>query len=298
MRKSIALIVTLLICISAFAQRDSSGFRVKSFRKLDWDVDARVNYPMMDQNNKKAALIKVVTTIPGFDFDVGIMGVVEVKKEIGELWVYVPENVRGITIRHPEFGVIRNYKFEIPIESASVYELTLETPKKEQDKVVIVKDSIVYVTLPPEGKKKVVKKNRKPYDINILPYFEAPITEGVMSFGLIAAYNWEKLGVMTKMGYFGNGAYSKVNATIGCTLKCGKRVRLCTGFGYGGETDRTSYGSDVDQFLASGIEVNTGAILNFGMFSIYAGMSTAQFKHYYGALGIGVHLWRSGDRKK
>ena len=66
----------MLICVSAFAQTDSSEFRVKSFRKLDWDVDARVNYPMMDQNNKKAALIKVVTTIPGFDFDVGVMGVV------------------------------------------------------------------------------------------------------------------------------------------------------------------------------------------------------------------------------
>lgn len=300
MRKAIAIITTLLVCAISYAQNDSAEFRVKSFRKLEWDLDAQVTHPKMDQNNKKAALIKVVTAEPDFDFDVGIMGVVEVKHETGEFWVYVPEHIKGITIRHPKFGIIRNYTFDIPIESASVYELTLATPKKEPERTVIVRDSIVYVTLPAEERKrtKKVPEKRIPYDINILPYFEAPITEGIMSFGLIAAYSWEKLGVMTKIGYFGNNEYTKVNATIGGTMKCGKRVRLCAGFGYGGETDRTSWGDDADQFLASGIEINTGAILNFGMFSVYAGVSTAQFKHYYGALGIGVHLYRQADGKK
>lgn len=300
MRKSLALITTLLICVSAFAQTDSSEFRVKSFRKLDWDVDARVNYPMMDQNNKKAALIKVVTTIPGFDFDVGVMGVVEVKKEIGELWVYVPENVRAITIRHPEFGVIRNYRFEIPIESASVYELTLETPKKEQEKVVIVKDSIVYITLPPEEKTKV-KKERKPFEIIAAPYIAYPVCKAfcLAHFGLIAAYGGEKYGVNTKIAIYDTGDWKRIGANIGGNIKCGKRTRFLAGVGYCTEYEYEETDPNSGDFiLANGVEMNAGAIMNFGPVAVYAGASTFAFKHYYAEVGVGVRLkMRTGKKK-
>lgn len=294
MSKAIAIITTLLVCAISYAQKDSAEFRVKSFRKLEWDLDAQVTHPKMDQNNKKAALIKVVTAEPDFDFDVGIMGVVEVKHETGEFWVYVPEHIKGITIRHPKFGIIRNYTFDIPIESASVYELTLATPKKEPERTVIVRDSIVYVTLPVEEKK--VTKTRKSYDINILQFFECPINSGIMSFGLISAINGRKFGLMAKFGYYGNEAYTKLNATIGGTLKCGNKVRLCAGAGYGAESDKGSYSPD--DILANGIEVNTGAFFNFGMFSLYTGVSTIQFKHYYGSVGIGIRFRTRGDGKK
>lgn len=295
MRKAIAIITALLVCVISYAQKDSSEFRVKSFRKLEWDLDAQVSHPMMDQNNKKAALIKVVTAEPDFDFDVGIMGVVEVRRETGEFWVYVPEHIKGITIRHPKFGIIRNYTFSIPIESASVYELVLATPKKELEKTVIVRDSIVYVTLPAEERK--VARKRKSYDVNILQFFECPINNGIMSFGLISAVNGQKFGLMAKFGYYGNDAYTKLNATIGGTLKCGNKVRLCAGAGYGGEKSRTD-DSNIDGYLQSGIEVNTGAIFNFGMFSLYSGVSTIQFKHYYGNIGIGIRFkTRSGGKK-
>lgn len=71
---------------------------------------------MLDQNSRKAALIKVVIPEAGFDFDVGVMGVVSVRQEVGEVWVYVPEGVRKITVRHQTYGVIRDYEFGCPIE--------------------------------------------------------------------------------------------------------------------------------------------------------------------------------------
>ena len=295
MRKSLAFIVTLLICVSAFAQTDSSEFRVKSFRKLDWDVDARVNYPMMDQNNKKAALIKVVTTISGFDFDVGVMGVVEVKKEIGELWVYVPENVRAITIRHPEFGVIRNYRFEIPIESASVYELTLETPKKEREKVVIVKDSIVYITLPPEEKPKV-KKEQRPYEIILAPSLGFPLSsEALGHFGFIAAYGKEKYGINAQTDFFFASDRKRIGITIGGNIKCGKRTRLLSGIGYCHEYD---YFFDTKESMATGIDINAGALMAFGPIAVYVGARTVAFKYYYAEVGVGVRLkMRTGKKR-
>lgn len=297
-RKTAALITALLISLSAFAQTGGPEFSVKSFRKLDSDMDARITHPILDQNNKKAALIKVVTSVPGFDFDVGIMGVIEVKKSIGELWVYVPESIKAITIRHPEFGVIRNYRFEIPIESASVYELTLRTPVKEQEKIVVVKDSIVYVTLPAEEQTAKPKPRKAwTYDINIVPFFEMPLSDGIMSFGLISAYNWERFGVTGRLSYYGNSGYNRIGVTAGGTVKCGKRVRFCAGAGYGhlkslGET------SSSDTFFSKGLEVNTGAFLNFGIVSVYLGASSIQFKSFYGDLGIGIRLRSKTDKKK
>ncbi len=297
-RKKAALITALLISIATFAQTGDSEFQVKSFRKLDSDMDARITHPMMDQNNKKAALIKVVTSVPGFDFDVGIMGVIEVKKSIGELWVYVPENIKAITIRHPEFGVIRNYRFDIPIESASVYELLLQTPVKEQEKIVVVKDSIVYVTLPAEERTAKPKPGKAwNYDINIVPFFEMPLSDGIMSFGLISAYNWKRFGVTGRLAYYGNSGYTRFGATLGGTVKCGKRVRFCAGAGYGHLKSMGESGYSGTMF-SKGLEVNTGAFLNFGIVSVYLGASSIQFKSFYGDVGIGIRLKSKTDKKK
>lgn len=153
MKRLAVIFIMLLVVVSVSAQADSSGFYVRSFKKLEWDLDARSNYPVLDQNNRKAALIKVVIPEAGFDFDVGVMGVVGVKQEVGEVWVYVPEGVRKITIRHQNYGVIRGYEFSFPIESASVYELKLHVPLQPKTIVIvkdsiIVRDSIVYVPTP------------------------------------------------------------------------------------------------------------------------------------------------------
>lgn len=116
MKRFAVIFILLFAAVSVSAQTDSSGFFVQSFKKLEWDLDARSNYPVLDQNSRKAALIKVVIPEAGFDFDVGVMGVVSVRQEVGEVWVYVPEGVRKITIRHQTYGVIRDYEFGCPIE--------------------------------------------------------------------------------------------------------------------------------------------------------------------------------------
>ena len=51
-----------------------------------------------DQNGNLCALIKVETTLDGFSFDVGALGVCEVRREGGEIWVYVPFGIRRVTI--------------------------------------------------------------------------------------------------------------------------------------------------------------------------------------------------------
>ena len=116
----------VLLALPALSQQIS----VESFTPLENDLTANTAGTMKkDQNGKTCALIKEVTSEKGFNFDVGILGVVATEQKVGEIWVYVPEKIRFITIAHPQLGVLRNYPIPQQVESARTYELRLVTGK-------------------------------------------------------------------------------------------------------------------------------------------------------------------------
>ncbi|MCM1168629.1 MAG: hypothetical protein NC324_01690 [Bacteroides sp.] len=107
---------------------------VVKFQKLENDLDARVNFPVLDQNNRKCALIKVVTVEKGFTFDVGQLGVVKMVYKPAEVWVYVPKGVNKIKITHPQLGQTKSddgyYWFpEGGVEDATCYRLEITTAR-------------------------------------------------------------------------------------------------------------------------------------------------------------------------
>ncbi len=130
MKQIIPLLLFIAVATSLFGE-----ISVKSFRKLETDLDARVNEPIKDFNGNLSAIIKVVTTQTGFSFDCGQIGVVKTVNKPAEIWVYVPYSTKHISISHPEFGMLRDYRFDQPIVEATVYELVIISEKVE----VIVK---------------------------------------------------------------------------------------------------------------------------------------------------------------
>ena len=124
--RNIILFLLSLICAQAYCQNIS----VKSFRLLENDLTANTaGTTVLDQNGDKAALVKVVTTQTGFSFDCGSIGVVKTEQKPSEIWVYVPQGARRITISHPQLGILRDYEFSMPIERARTYEMVLTTGK-------------------------------------------------------------------------------------------------------------------------------------------------------------------------
>jgi hypothetical protein len=107
----------------------SAEISVKSFRKLENDLDARVNAPIKDFSGDVSAIIKVITTQTGFTFDCGQAGIVKTINKPSEIWVYVPYGVKRITILHPQLGQLRDWIFTQPIEKATVYEMVLVVGK-------------------------------------------------------------------------------------------------------------------------------------------------------------------------
>jgi hypothetical protein len=137
---SIFKIFIWMICASVSVSTISAQqINVEKFIFLENDLDARVTYPKKDQNNEVCALIKVVTKHTGFSFDIGSLGVVASEQKTGEIWVYIPRGAQKITIKHAQLGVLRNYIFPMPIESANVYEMLLTTADVE----IVVKEKII-----------------------------------------------------------------------------------------------------------------------------------------------------------
>lgn len=143
------LFCLLFIFCSLFSAAQSD-FKVISFRQLN-DFDASVNYPEEDNNGKKAALLKIMTSESNFSFENGQPGIVKVIPKIGEIWVYIPEGSKGLVIKHPKFGVCRDNVIQASIKSGKSYELILQTPKVSNAEL-LGKGRVKLSIDPPEAK--------------------------------------------------------------------------------------------------------------------------------------------------
>jgi len=319
------ILVLLIVISAAFAASAQNEFSVRSFQKLDWDLDARTTHPMTDQNGLKAALIKVSTVETDFDFDVGVLGVVAVKQEIGEIWVYVPENVQHITIRHRKFGVIRNYKFDIPVESATVYEMVLNIPLPETpQQTILLKETVVPVTesqnevkaVPAEGAlNEIFVKNKidgcffANYAMGVFPElsygamagWKSPLIGGYAKFRTTpsipeTSFSCTSEGVVSdgsSLWTTGKSAASRLSVTAGVVAGIWKPINVYVGAGYGQRTEAwEDYGGqwgEVTDRSFRGVSAEIGILLTLkNHLSVFAGVNTLKFKYIDAEIGFGI----------
>ena len=128
------VLLMALCCVSIAGAQ--SGFSIKSFTELTQDLDARVTYPVTDQNGQKCALVKIYTTESNFSFDNGLLGVTKVihKPELSEWWVYLPVKTMKLKIMHPVLGQLKDsedgyYYFPASLKEATCYRMELTTGK-------------------------------------------------------------------------------------------------------------------------------------------------------------------------
>ena len=122
MRRTVAILLLLWCVLAVQAQ----SLAVQSFRMDEADLTANTaGTIVMDQNGQKCALVKVETTQTGFSFDAGSLGVVKTEQKVGEIWVYVPEGVKRLTISHQQLGILRDYDLGQTLRRAKTYILKL-----------------------------------------------------------------------------------------------------------------------------------------------------------------------------
>ena len=145
MKRHLFLLIVLFIT-SLQQTLSAQNISVKSFQPLPNDLTARVD-AVTNDNGQTCALVKIVTTERGFEFDpdgLGMCGSVD-ESHAGEVWIWLSPGARRITIRHKTLGVLRDYEYPVAIESACTYEMVLVTGRVTT--IVEEQNRANYVTL-------------------------------------------------------------------------------------------------------------------------------------------------------
>ena len=144
----------LLVIILQSVSLQSQQFSVKSFKVLPRDMTARSEFVVMDQNGFKAPLIKLVTNLKkgDFSFDDGMLSPVQVDQKKAEIWIYMPEGARFLTIQAENQGVIRRYEFSTGVlQEATTYEMVLTTAKVTTIVEQVIESQWVTISSTPSG---------------------------------------------------------------------------------------------------------------------------------------------------
>lgn len=143
--RKVALLVVYTAALWCLSLHDAkaavptdSTFSVESFRQLPTDVSAFID-AVRDLNDEACALLKVVAPAD-FAFS-SPLGIVERRDKVGEIWLFLTKGSKSITLKHPQWGVLRDFQFGTKLESRMTYEMRLRLP---QTAVVEKHDTIVY----------------------------------------------------------------------------------------------------------------------------------------------------------
>ena len=173
MMKRYSILLLMLFC--AFLLQ-AQNLAVQSFSMDERDMTANTEGTIvLDQNGQKCALIKVETTQQGFSFSTGLLGVMKTEQHVGEIWVYVPEGVKRLTISHQQLGTLRNYELGESVIRARTYILKLTTG--EVQTVVKQARTTQYVVFQLQPQNAVVELNGE-----LLPTVDGIATK-MMRFG-------------------------------------------------------------------------------------------------------------------
>ena len=129
MRKNIVALIGLLIIISPSIGHAQDSIKVVRFERLTRDLMASTR-PVKDINGQICGIIKIETNDSLFIFEPNY-GVIEELKKPGERILYVPAGTKSISIRHPQFVMLRNYLLPEKIDSKATYILSIDHKKRD-----------------------------------------------------------------------------------------------------------------------------------------------------------------------
>ena len=290
-------------------------FKVAGFKVLPNDVSAFIT-PVKDLNDEACALVKVVAS-HDFAFS-SPLGIVKRKDKVGEIWLYMPRGTRQITIKHPQWGVLRNYRLPYPLESHVTYEMAISEPEPstvlERDTIILTKTIIDTVA---------IKKTKPRLPLAIHTLFTASLHENGPSWGLMVAImrrhgifvhattdfkstgdtrmTCDEAGYITDRGtipyYTGETRHSNWAVTAGAIHKIWRTLCLFEGVGYGksnttwqlADSEGGGYAFNKD-LSHKGVAGEIGLMVSFAKISISASAMTIVGKMWQGCIGVGIKI--------
>ena len=324
--KTSKMVLATLMWLFCQARMFSQEFSVASFQVLPNDVSAFIHH-VRDLNDEACALIKVEAP-SDFAFSTPL-GIVKRKDEVGEIWLYVPKGTKMLTLKHPQWGVIRDYKLGKPLESRMTYELKLNLPRlaiaEKHDTIIQIKTVTDTIAIPQV-------KPKMP--LSIYSFATIALHQDGPSYGIFFAMmhrhgfflhassdfksigktegNCDKDGNITKTSstsnrtngntsnkpyYTGETRHSNYTITAGAIHHIYKSLRIFEGIGYGrsatawqlSESEGGGYLLN-DGLTHKGVAGELGVLGSIGRLTLSASAITIAGKQWQGSIGIGIKL--------
>ena len=325
-------IITLLLVLLFPSESLAQKFRVESFRMLPNDVTAFIE-PIKDLNDEGCALVKVQAPAE-FAFSTPL-GIVKRIDKTGEIWLYIPKGSKMITLKHPEWGVMRDYRFPEKLESHVSYELRITEPrdlnlKTEMAKTeaATIRDTLLLVHTDTLVLAPV--RPKVPFTINAIATvgFGGNTKSAVggllltamkrfggfvhltTDFGNVGktSLSCDRYGKIddTNPFYTGKVKHSNFMVNAGATQRISNKITIFEGLGYGNMTTgwelaESEGGGYVKNSYYShkGLSFEVGTIVSFGWLSLSASVSCLRGKQWFGNIGAGIRIGRlAGDATK
>lgn len=313
--KASKMVLATLMWLFCQATMFSQEFSVASFQVLPNDVSAFINN-VRDLNDEACALIKVEAP-SDFAFSTPL-GIVKRKDEVGEIWLYVPRGTKMLTLKHPLWGVLRDYKLGKPLESRMTYELKLNQPKtiiaEKHDTIIQIKTVTDTIAIPQVKPKMPLSI----YTLATIALHQDGPSYGIFfammrrhGFFLHASSDFKSIGktegncdkdgnidkANDKPYYTGKTRHSNYTLTVGAIHHIYKSLRIFEGIGYGrsatawqmGESEGGGYLLN-DGLTHKGVAGEVGILGSIGRLTLSASAITIAGKQWQGSIGIGIKL--------
>ncbi len=326
----IVAIATSLIASLFPAHILAQDFQVVEFRDLPNDISAFIN-PVKDLNDEGCALLKVVVSSPDFAFSTPLGIAKRIDKE-GEIWLYLPRGSKKITLKHPAWGVLRDYMFPSRLESHKTYELNIKEPIRHEINTAItpivttIRDTVVLTKVDT-----LIVPTSRP----LIPLeADALLTAGIggkatyLTWGFMIAVMKRHGGFLHISTDFGNtGALSEscdrhglidgkeryysgqtkrkaFMATAGAAHRAGQKFVIFEGIGYSStalawQLAASEGGQYVKNsyFSSHGVTAEVGLMFRHRRVCIEASVLTIKGTEWFGNLGIGIRLGNINSKR-
>ena len=124
------LVAAFLGLWSVMAMGQKADFEIRNFCERTTDLSA-INSNYIDLNGNPAALIRFTVRDSQFEFEAN-WGIFAQENKTGEVYLYVPQDTKRLTIRHPRLGVLKDYEIPVKIRSKMTYGADIVITAKEK----------------------------------------------------------------------------------------------------------------------------------------------------------------------
>lgn len=322
----IAMAMALLSAISTMPV-SAQQFKVEDFRVLPNDISAFVS-PVKDLNDEGCALLKVTASSPDYAFSTPL-GIVKRIDKTGEIWLYLPRGSKKITIKHAEWGILRDYAFPAKLESHMTYELSVKepasvvsAPSEVKPMVTTIRDTLVLTRV--DTLVIVPEKPRLPLGTFVsvtagcggkATYATWGLMVSVMKrhgaflhvstdFGKTGSImgNCDRYGLIdgNERYFSGNTRRKAFMATAGAMHRAGSHIAIFEGIGYSSTTlawqlAKSEGGGYVrnSYYSPRGVTAEAGIMLRFNRLTISASVLTIKGTEWFGSVGIGMRFGKN-----